>query len=432
MTNPIGLLTAADEGLWPPDRRHLRRRRNERPVVDREGVRHGRGPRRQPAARLRARQVQQPQRDGRVRGHVPGRRADHRAGEPLARYRPAHGGHRTDPLRGRRAAASGSGSCSSRTTRNRSRSTGSSKAPFPPRVRTPQPTAHRQPDLRRPRPVPPDRSLLGMGRDRRRADRDDARHLGLDARPLLGRPLRHRPTPPGRRATRDGIGNYHFFWTPSYLERPDGSAYGIFMVFNHFRRPGIGPPRDLGTRRAPGRHASSTIAEIVPELSYDPVEPAAARRSRPLHDGRRFATRTLEVEVVSDTGFHLGTGLYFGFDGHHHGEWRGELHVDGERIDDCSTPENARRVHQIRDTVVRITDPAGGGTGWGNWQPIVAGEHPDSASPPTRRSCERGSSLRRQHHSAGHHVFCRAATYSTSWNGADSIESSTVCCSLTR
>jgi hypothetical protein len=53
------------------------------------------------------------------------------------------------------------------------------------------------------------------------------------------------------------------------------------------------------------------------------------------------------------------------------------LHVDGERIDDCSTPENARRVHQIRDTVVRITDPTGGGIGWGNWQPIVAGEHPE-------------------------------------------------------
>ena len=69
-------------------------------------------------------------------------------------------------------------------------------------------------------------------------------------------------------------------------------------------------------------------------------------------------TRRLDVEVVSDTGFHLGTGLYFGFDGHHHGEWRGELHADGERIADCSEPATARRVHQIRDTVVRITDPA--------------------------------------------------------------------------
>ena len=43
-------------------------------------------------------------------------------------------------------------------------------------------------------------------------------------------------------------------------------------------------------------------------------------------DGRECAcaiadgsTRTIEVDVVSDTGFHFGTGLYFGLDGHHHG-----------------------------------------------------------------------------------------------------------------
>jgi hypothetical protein len=82
------------------------------------------------------------------------------------------------------------------------------------------------------------------------------------------------------------------------------------------------------------------------------------------------------VDVLSDTGFHLGAGLYFGLDGHHHGDWRGALHVDGERVQDCSTPEASRRLHQIRDTVVRISDPVGGGVGWGNWQPIAAGAHP--------------------------------------------------------
>ncbi len=83
------------------------------------------------------------------------------------------------------------------------------------------------------------------------------------------------------------------------------------------------------------------------------------------------------MEVVSDTGFHLGTGLYFGLDGHYHGEWRGESHVDGERIADCADPETARRVHQIRDTVVHVVDRDGGGEGWGNWQPIISGEFPD-------------------------------------------------------
>ena len=99
-------------------------------------------------------------------------------------------------------------------------------------------------------------------------------------------------------------------------------------------------------------------------------------------------TRPLGVEVVSDTGFHLGAGLYFGFDGHFHGEWRGDLVVDGERIDDCSTPDTARRLHQIRDTVIHVTDPVGGGEGWGNMQPIITGDHPASASTARRRSCD--------------------------------------------
>jgi hypothetical protein len=89
------------------------------------------------------------------------------------------------------------------------------------------------------------------------------------------------------------------------------------------------------------------------------------------------STRPITVTALGDTGFHLGTGLYFGFDGHWHGEWRGELHVDGEHIADCTDPVTARRVHQMRDNLVRVDDPVGGGTGWGNLQSIFAGPHPD-------------------------------------------------------
>lgn len=128
---------------------------------------------------------------------------------------------------------------------------------------------------------------------------------------------------------------YHFFWSPGYRERPDGSAYGVSMVINHFRGPGLDHKATWGTIEHP--------------------------------DGR----------IEQTTGFHRGTGLYFGLDGHHHGEWRGELHVDGDRFEDRSTPETACRVHQIRDTVVRLTDPVGGGVGWDNWQPMVTGAHPE-------------------------------------------------------
>ena len=82
-------------------------------------------------------------------------------------------------------------------------------------------------------------------------------------------------------------------------------------------------------------------------------------------------------EHEGETGVHLGAGLYFGFDGHHHGEWRGDFHLDGERIADCTRPEAARRLHQIRDTTIHVHDEKGGAIGWGTCQPIAAGPWPD-------------------------------------------------------
>jgi hypothetical protein len=159
-------------------------------------------------------------------------------------------------------------------------------------------------------------------------------------------------------------GTFQFIWSPILMERPDGSRYGLFLNVSKMAFPGF------------EQKTTMAMVELEPDLAYDPA-------NRRLRGGRLHATladastRTLEVEVVSDTGFHLGAGLYFGWGGHHHGEWRGPLHVEGERIDDCSTPENARRLHQIRDTVVRISDPVGGGVGIGNMQPIVTGAFPD-------------------------------------------------------
>ncbi len=68
-------------------------------------------------------------------------------------------------------------------------------------------------------------------------------------------------------------------------------------------------------------------------------------------------------------------GLSSGVDGWFHGDWRGELHTDGERIADCSQPDVARRVHQIRDTVVRVRH--GDHVGIGNFQTTIWGAWPD-------------------------------------------------------
>jgi hypothetical protein len=183
-------------------------------------------------------------------------------------------------------------------------------------------------------------------------------------------------TPPTDLEPRPGIegGSFQFVWSPVLMERPDGSRYGLFLNVAHVTFPGFQQRTTTGLVEHPDG-STDRIVEVDFDLSYDPV-------NRRLRGGKLHGTmadgsaRPLDVEVLSDTGFHLGTGLYFGWDGHHHGEWRGPLVVEGERIDDCSTAENARRLHQIRDTVIRVTDPVGGGVGIGNMQPIVTGPFP--------------------------------------------------------
>jgi hypothetical protein len=171
-----------------------------------------------------------------------------------------------------------------------------------------------------------------------------------------------------------GVG-FMMIWSPLLLERPDGSRYGLHLHFTRYAMPGFDQTTVVaGVEHPDGRR--ERIVSIRPDLRFDPD-------NRRLLGGEMLAVledgteRPLTVDVLSDTGVHLGTGLYFGFDGHHHGEFRGELHVDGERIADCRPKATAQRLHQIRDTVVRVTDPVGGGVGVGNMQPIAAGPWPE-------------------------------------------------------
>jgi hypothetical protein len=169
--------------------------------------------------------------------------------------------------------------------------------------------------------------------------------------------------------------DFQMIWCPALMADPDGSPWGLFMHlvdlegFGHRHRTVMG-----AVERPDGR--AERMADIRPDLAFDPA-------NRRLLGGEVEVTmesgadRRFELEVPTATGFHLGAGLYFGWEGHHHGEWRGELHVEGERLDDCSEPALARRLHQLRDTFVRIREPATGAVGWGNCQPIITGAHPD-------------------------------------------------------
>jgi len=169
--------------------------------------------------------------------------------------------------------------------------------------------------------------------------------------------------------------SFRFSWSPMLLERPDGSVYAVHHQYRKLRAVGYEETTvEGGVEHPDGR--VERFAAVQPELRFDPVNRRVLGGT--LHfemaDGR---ARPVTVEAIGDTGFHLGTGLYFGLDGHHHGEWRGKLHVDGEHFDDCTAPDVARRIHQIRDAVMRVDDPIGRGRGWCNFQTAIVGEWPD-------------------------------------------------------
>jgi hypothetical protein len=165
-------------------------------------------------------------------------------------------------------------------------------------------------------------------------------------------------------------------WSPLLLERPDGSRYGIHIYYQRHTIPGLFERMELqgGIEHADGRREPFGALAARPVVDPRNRRLLSAELDFTMSDG---SARPLRITALGDTGFHLGTGLYFGFDGHWHGEWRGDLHVDGEVIPDCTDPETARRVHQIRDNLVRVEDPVGGGVGVGNLQSIFAGPHPD-------------------------------------------------------
>jgi hypothetical protein len=91
-------------------------------------------------------------------------------------------------------------------------------------------------------------------------------------------------------------------------------------------------------------------------------------------DGTR---RPVSITAAGPGGFHLGTAGYYGWDDWVYGQWVGELRVEGNHVTNCDSPENARRLHQLRDLLVRVDDPVGGGAGLGNAETFALGEFPE-------------------------------------------------------
>ncbi len=166
-------------------------------------------------------------------------------------------------------------------------------------------------------------------------------------------------------------------WQPVRMVRADGSEYVIFHYLSRGNMPGQPAHKLSGAIEHPDGRIDGIADAVWQDTRFDDVS-------------RRFLGGTLVVTLDdgsvrpltmtpfdTGTGFHLGTGLYFGFDGARHGQWRGALHVDGEHVAECDTVDVARRVHQLRDCAVRVDDPVGGGHGVGVLQTIVIGDWPD-------------------------------------------------------
>jgi len=164
-------------------------------------------------------------------------------------------------------------------------------------------------------------------------------------------------------------------WNPVFFERPDGSRYAFHQYFLQYG--GFGMKHEKiqgGFEFADG--SRELVRDIVPQLRFNPVNKRllGGRFVLTMADG---SERVLEAEAISDTGFHLGTGLYLGFDGQHHGSWRGPLHVDGEYFANCADPATVARINQFRDCLIRVRDGATDAVGWGNCQTFVLGNWPE-------------------------------------------------------
>jgi hypothetical protein len=161
-------------------------------------------------------------------------------------------------------------------------------------------------------------------------------------------------------------------WNPLWFQNQDGSRYAYHQYYLDYSGPGFRHERvQGGFENADGRR--EPIAGLEPRLRFDPCNKRFLGGEFHLRmaDG---SSRLLTAEPVSDTGFHLGAGLYHGFDGKHHGSWQGPLHLEGEYFADCSAPESVARLNQFRDCLIRVRDHRTGATGWGNCQTYVSGD----------------------------------------------------------
>ncbi len=189
-------------------------------------------------------------------------------------------------------------------------------------------------------------------------------------RPGVGKPIPGLP-----RRGRHRINQMFMTWLPMTLARPDGSSYSLFVFRQEERGDGYSEIRC----QAEEQNADGTarrFSEVIQDLHFRDDNRRFTEGTLTLigPDGDR---RPLRLTAAGPTGFHLGTAGYYGWNDWVYGEWVGDLRIEGNHVADCDSPQHARRLHQLRDLLVRVEDPVGGGTGLGNLESFALGEIPE-------------------------------------------------------
>ena len=163
-----------------------------------------------------------------------------------------------------------------------------------------------------------------------------------------------------------GKEEFLLIWSPFLLKGPGGEE--VAYHFYHMAKRGK-VFYSSGYRNLPDG-TQEQVSRIRPELRYDD-------QTRRLLGGRvhfdmlQGESRTLEIEALGPAGVHLGPGLYLGYEGKKHGSWKGPLEVEGDYVPNTLDVATLKKIHQLRDCPVRVSE--GDMTGYGIMETIVHG-----------------------------------------------------------
>jgi len=182
-------------------------------------------------------------------------------------------------------------------------------------------------------------------------------------RPAIGQ------EPPDLHLPAKAPGNWFIFYGTFYLQRPDGSDYELFVVEERQNDETVW----LCALHSEPDGAQTEFSAVRYELRFDPANRRLLGGSFSL-DAGWGEVRTVEMTSLGDTGFHVGTGRYGGFQGQNQGAWMGPDYLDGEYYADCTSRKTAEEIHPQRDTLVEVRE--GEAVGQGVLEVVALGGFP--------------------------------------------------------